>query len=143
MLFMKPLIRLWRSQGIMVFVYLDDIFIVAGSRDVCASHVQEVRRVLSQAGFLVNEKKCVDPAQILEFLGIGVDFESGFLTIPPHKRRSHQKDMGKLIAYSSISLRSAASILGKLRSFVVCFPGLHFNVIGDARRRNKTLEECI
>ena len=124
MLFMRPLIRLWRSQGIMVFVYLDDIFIVANSKDVCASHVQEVRRVLSQAGFLINEKKCVDPTQLLEFLGIGVDFESGFLTIPPHKRRSYKKDMGKLITHSSISLRSAASILGKLRSLLICFPGL-------------------
>ena len=71
-----------------------DIFIVANSKEVCASHVQEVRRVSAQAGFLINEKKCIDPTQLLEFLGIGVDFESGFLTIPPHKRCSYRKIWG-------------------------------------------------
>ena len=122
--FVKVLLKHWRSQGITVYGYLDDLLIVASSHDECIAHWNIVHQTLNDAGFLVNEPKCVPPTQHLEFLGIHVNFEQGLVSIPEKKRKGYRKELGKLLTKSSISLRSAASILGKVRSLLVCFPGL-------------------
>ena len=61
MMFMKPLMRVWRARGIMVFVYLDDIFIIAPKQQECLQHLSEVRELLGLARFLIYEKKCTSP----------------------------------------------------------------------------------
>ena len=53
-----------------------------------------------------------------------MDFVKGEVTIPHYKRCSYKKDLGKLLSLDALSLRSASSILGKIRSLLVCFPGL-------------------
>ena len=121
--FVKVLLVHWRSQGITVYGHLDDLLIVASSHDECMAHWNIVHQTLNDAGFLVNEPKCVPPTQHLEFLGINVNFEQGLVSIPEKKRSGYRKELGKLTK-SSISLQSAASILGKVRSLLVCFSGL-------------------
>ena len=107
-----------------MYGYLDDLLIVASSHDECIAHWNIVHKTLNDAGFLVNEPKCVPPTQHLEFLGINVNFEQGLVSIPEKKRKGYRNELEKLLTKLSISLRSAASILGKVRSLLVCFPGL-------------------
>ena len=118
--FVKVLLKHWCSQGITVYGYLDDLLIVASSHDGCIAHWNIVHQTL----ILVNEPKCVPPTQHLEFLGINVNFEQGIVSISEKKRKGYREEPRKLLTKSSISLRSAACILGKVRSLLVYFPSL-------------------
>ena len=121
----KVPLRIWRSRGILVFVYVDDILVLGHSFRECNSATEEVLRTLQEAGFVVNfNKSQLTPSQLVEFLGIDIDFRLGVISIPDRKRKSYRKDLGKLITKESISLRSASAILGKVRSLLACFPGL-------------------
>ena len=55
----------------------------------------------------------------------------GVISIPPRKRKSFKKDVGKLITKSHITLQLARSILGKVRNLLACFLGL------------RLLEDCL
>ena len=112
--------HIWPARGIAVFVYLDDLFIVAPTQQQCELHFQAVQELLQLSSFLIHHKKCVSPCQLLGFPGILMDFVKGVVTVPNHKRRSCKKDPGKLLSHDSLSLRSASSVLGKVRSLFVC-----------------------
>ena len=80
---------------------------------------------MEEPGFLVNaEKSSFEPSKVVKFLGVEADFERGLVSIPDRKRKSFRKDLGKLVTRDQVSLRAASSILGKVRSLLVCFPGL-------------------
>ena len=123
--FMRVLSRLWRECGLLVFVYMDDIVILRSTYAACRASVAVVRSMLEEAGFLVNyEKSTFEPSKVVEFLGLEADFERGVVSIPERKRKSFRKDLGKLVTRAQVSLRAACSILGNVRSLLVCFPGL-------------------
>ena len=106
----------------MVFVYLDDIFVIAPTEQERGPHLSQVRELLTFAGFWINEKKCTLPSQEVEFLGILVDFVRGVVSIPPHKHRSYKKDLAKLLSHDTISLGGASTISWKSPLLACLFP---------------------
>ena len=109
----------------MVFVYMDDIMILGSTYAECRASVAVVHSTLEEAGFLGNaEKSSFEPSRVVEFLGAEADFERGVVSIPDRKRKSFQKDLGKLVTRDQVSLRAPSSIFGKVTSLLVCFPGL-------------------
>ena len=84
--FMRVPLRLWRQQGLIVFVYMDDILILGESFDDCKNSVETVVNTLREAVFLLNESKSVfEPTQHVEFLGIDIDMTS-FPFLPQAKK---------------------------------------------------------
>ena len=63
-----------RSKGIRMIIYLDDILVLAKSRDQLTDNLTVVAKQLEHLGFALNRKKCVwSPTQTIEFLGFMVN----------------------------------------------------------------------
>jgi hypothetical protein len=122
---MKTFQKMWRSKGLMVWIYLDDIFLVAQSPSMVAKHLEMVLNDLKAAGMVINEKKSIlTPTQLVEHLGFLVDLKQGLLSVPPGKLKMIQKELGKLLTHSTLSCRKMAAILGTTRSFLTAIPCL-------------------
>ena len=67
---MKTFLRLWRRQGLLVFIYLDDIIIFGKNPDASGRHLGLALRDLNDAGMQINaEKSVLQPVQELQHLG--------------------------------------------------------------------------
>ena len=122
---MKPLQKIWRSKGLMVFVYLDDIILLAPSETQARKGLLELLETLASAGFKISQKKSVlVPTQRIQHLGFIIDFQKGQLEVPSQKIKTIRKELGKLILAEKLSCRKIASILGQVRSSLVALPFL-------------------
>ena len=55
---LRYLIKHWRSQGISVFLHIDDGFSCANSRELALKNSNTVRSDLISMGLLISEEKC-------------------------------------------------------------------------------------
>jgi hypothetical protein len=122
---MSVFIKRWRKLGLLVFVYLDDILLLAKSKTLAEKHTAILLQDLIDSGMEVNSKKSqLEPSQLLEHLGFHLDLEQGLLQVPNQKLKSVRKELGKFIVKNTMSCRKAAAILGQLRSFLTALPVL-------------------
>lgn len=122
---MKTFERIWRSKGLMVFVYLDDILLLGPSPKTVEKHLRTMVQDLADSGFLINLKKSfLEPSQNVPHLGFQIDLKEGRLKICPQKLKNVRKELGKLVTKTTMSCRKMAAILGKVRSFLVALPFL-------------------
>ena len=71
---MKPLMTLLRSWGIGIIIYIDDILILADSKEEATQHLEVLVSLLEALGFIINqEKSLLSPVQEIEFSGLMVD----------------------------------------------------------------------
>ena len=80
---MKPALAILQERGVWLIAYIDDLLLLAESKDLILDQVTGVRYLLECLGFIVNIKKSIlDPAQVIDFLGLSVDslgiWKSGF-----------------------------------------------------------------
>ena len=123
MLLMKVFARKWRQQGILCFIYLDDILILATTAKQVEQHLKIILEDLAAAGMQVNkEKSQLFPSQNITHLGFVLDLKNGCLQVTQEKLKSVRRDLGKLLTRSDISCRKLAAILGQVRSFLTVIP---------------------
>ena len=69
-----------------LIAYIDNLLLLAESKDLILDQVTGVRYLLECLGFIVNIKKSIlDPAQVIEFLGLSVDSLAMEIRLPPVK----------------------------------------------------------
>ena len=82
----RPLVKLWRFNGIKIVLYLDDGFSISNSHSECLSDANFVRNTLLKSGFIPNQDKSVwQPTNICDWLGIIIDTKEGYLRIPEQR----------------------------------------------------------
>jgi hypothetical protein len=122
---MKPLLKKWRAQGILVWVYLDDILVVNSNKTTLQKELSLVLADLEKVGLQVNAKKSVlQPSQTLDYLGFTLNFAQGVLQVPPQKLKTVRRELGKLVTHTVLTPRKVAAILGTVRSFLTALPFL-------------------
>ena len=122
---MQVFVKRWRSKGILCFVYLDDILILGKTAELCRKGIDMVLKDLLEANFLINFGKSVlEPTQHLEVLGLTLDLENGFLGVPPTKKKSYRRSIGKVLTRTTMSPRHMATILGRVRSLLPALPAM-------------------
>lgn len=83
---LKPVIALLRELGVRLIAYIDNILILAESREELEIHTVALIYLLECMGYIINWKKSItNPAQTLEFLGLIVDTLSMELILPLDK----------------------------------------------------------
>ena len=71
---MKPVIAFLRAMGIRLFIFLDDILIMASSYELAMQHTDLVIQVLTSLGFVINfPKSILIPSKVLAYLGFEVN----------------------------------------------------------------------
>ena len=66
----KPVVTVLRTLGMRIIIYIDDILVMATSRQAALEHTECLLFLLENLGFTINrQKSLIDPAQEMEFLG--------------------------------------------------------------------------
>lgn len=115
---LKPAMASLRSRGVRLIVYLDDILILAYSKDQAYRHSAWTINLLQGLGFLINQEKSVlIPTQEIEFLGFLVNTNQAVLRLPSAKLALIRKEIrsstpqGVLIStHTSLSGRSTGGL---------------------------------
>ena len=122
---MKTFLKKWRRENFLVFIYLDDILLLAPTPEQVRVQFRVMLRDLDDAGMMVNEKKSIlQPTQKIQHLGFQINFQDGRLQLPKEKISAIRKDLGKLVKKPFVTCRKMAAILGAVRSFLMALPFL-------------------
>jgi hypothetical protein len=110
---MEPL----RKEGFRLTYYLDDICVLAKSKQEMATLTSRLLSHLINLGFIINWKKSVTtPLTTQEFLGFHFNTMSMRIKVPPQK---FKKLLGRIKQTSSIqSCRWIAALLGKITAML-------------------------
>ena len=119
--FLRPVVAHWRSQGIIISVYLDDGIGADSSKALCSLKSQLVQGDLGCLGLLMNEEKSnFNPRQKGEHLGFILDLSKGEFSILPGKIDHLFNLMSLLLDDVSPSARRVSRITGTLSSEALC-----------------------
>src|SRR3989338_9906109 len=81
-----PAIQRLRQEGIKIFVYVDDILIIANSPTECWRQTLRMRKLLSSLGWIVREdKSSMAPSSEIIFLGFLINSRTMTLRLPQGK----------------------------------------------------------
>ena len=116
-----------RSQGLRLTFYLDDICLLASSKEQARQHGLILKNHLQSSGFLLSRTKCCwTPQQSQLFLGFIFNSKEMSITLPTEKLRKIQRDANQLIKAPSLPVRKLAAIAGLLQSTIpAVFPARH------------------
>ena len=114
---MKPLMALLRAWGVRIIIYIDDMLVLAESRELAAQQLETLLFLLEALGFIVNtEKSHLYPIQKLEFLGLLVDSQSLQLALPREKLGQIRREAGLLCRKQLVTTRQLSQFVGKLNA---------------------------
>ena len=115
---LRPMVKLWRENGLKIVLYLDDGLLMAPSYDTCNLASTFVRDSLSQAGFHINcEKSVFIPTQDIEWLGLRWNSKLFELSIPQRRVDDVKACLLRVIPLlPHISYRQLAQVTIKLIS---------------------------
>jgi hypothetical protein len=103
---MKVFLKKWRKQGILTWIYLDDILLVGSSPQTVQKHLHLMLQDLEASGMVLNKKKSqLVPTQQVEHLGFMVDLKQGLLQVPQEKMKNIRKELGKILTHTEMSCR--------------------------------------
>ena len=111
---LKPLLRWARQRGIRISAYLDDLIIIAATKEQSLKATEMVLHKLKSLGYLTKEaKSSLTPSQTLQHLGFEIDTRSMTLKIPGKKVRDVRREASKLAHKGTCTIRQLSSFIGK------------------------------
>ena len=112
---LKPVVALCRELGVRLVIYIDDILVMAESREKAEDQASGLTYLLQCLGFTVNMTKSIlIPTQSLEFLGFSVDSRTMELSLPAHKLKKIRAESRKLLGAEHITNRTLSRLIGKM-----------------------------
>jgi len=138
---MAVLAKEGRACGLWMVVYIDDVLIMAPSREAMMAARDTFIRLLKEFGFTMNEPKShLVPTQSIEFLGVIVDSRTMTFTLPPRRMEKvsslvqdmlHKANKGK-----QVHLHDWQKLVGTIQSVTTCVlpTRLHSNALIEALR---------
>lgn len=121
---LRPLLRWARRRGIRMSAYLDDLLIMARSKEQSRHYTRLVRDKLMALGFLINEQKStMEPTQALDHLGFTFDTRKMTLSVPKNKLRDLRREATKILNKGHTTLKNLSSFVGKaMATTLAVFP---------------------
>lgn len=104
-----------RSHGMRVFFYLDDLIVMARSKQWAIFHTAQLILHLTRLGFAINWKKSnPQPSQRAEYLGVVLDSVSLRATLSESRRTALQQEVLKLKQGSRVTALTVMQALGHM-----------------------------
>ena len=111
----KPVVTILRTLGMRIIIYIDDILVMAPSKEIAQQHTDCLIFLLENLGFTINRQKSLtDPSQEIEFLGLIADSIQMELQLPGSKIKNIRSDAKTLLQASQPTAREVSRLLGKL-----------------------------
>ena len=124
---LRPLVLAWRSRGIRVLAYLDDIAVFAPDATTHARHLAIVLRDLQSAGLRVaHDKAFLAPCSQFEMLGILVDLPAKAFSLTRERADRISSDATDLLAHDTCRAADLASFLGRVAFAGIVCPWLSY-----------------
>ena len=112
---MKSVVATLRKLGIRLVLYLDDMLVMASSKEEAKRHLATIMQLLLSLGFIINLKKSVlSPVQELEFLGFILNSNKMIISLPSHKLHALRKSARKMMNQRETTIQEIAQILGMM-----------------------------
>ena len=112
---MRPVKSFLRQWGVVISSFIDDFLNLAITKDLAAQHNFWTKSVLTWLGFRINEKKSQqNPCQILEYLGVLINFKDLNIVLPKDKVEKVLALTHRSIGSALISRRQVESVVGLL-----------------------------
>jgi hypothetical protein len=116
---------------------------MARSKQEALKHTNYLITCLQDHGFTINVKKsCLDPFQVIEYLGFKIDSKRILLKLPSQKIRSLIWDCRKARELKTLSIRKLASLIGKIVSTVNAMFSARLYFRALLRDKNLGLHNC-
>ena len=118
---LSPIFAHLRKQGVEVFVYIDDTFIIADSEQKCQEGIDKVLNILQELGFFINFAKSVlVPTKNLTFLGFILNSET--MTVKPTSEKIEKflYEAHNLLEQKFPSVRNVAKVVGLMTAYSPC-----------------------
>lgn len=120
---LKPVLARLRHQGARVIMYLDDMLVMAQSREDLEKQVIQIVSLLEMLGFVVNrEKSHLQPTQTIQYLGFIVDSRELLIRLTEEKVVQITAACKKAQQEGSLSARHLARLIGKMTATM---PAVH------------------
>jgi hypothetical protein len=129
----RELVKIWRSKGFPIVMYLDDGIVVGKCLQETKYYVFHIRRDLEYAGFVVNNEKSIwEPKQRIKWLGFILDSDQNIFEVPPDKLSRLKKGIYRNLLYqNSCSAREISKTVGKIISLFIAFGNLVYLMTKD------------
>ena len=114
---MRPLVKLWQSEGVRSFVYIDDGVMACNNLQEAGLISNRIKSNLHNAGFLINHSKSNwIPTKHLSWLGFEFDSSSMTLKVALNERKVEKllDQCRRILQVSSVSPRQVAVAVGQL-----------------------------
>ena len=118
----KFIIRALESRGAAALMYLDDLFIVAGSEQVAQSHYEGALELLTGRGLPIAQEKLQPPARELVWLGININLATNIISIPEHKFQEIRANIMISATKSSLKIKGGQSLIGSINHLSKAVP---------------------
>lgn len=117
---MRAPIAFWRANGLFVVIYLDDLILMAPTKEELEAKMQVVAADLERLGLTVNwEKSKWFPQQRGEYLGLTIDTLKGVFEITPEQLGRLKAELDGFLSASrgagvTVPARQAAKLAGRI-----------------------------
>ena len=139
---LKPLAAQLRQLGMRLMVYIDNILILAESKELAQEHVVGLIYLLENLGFVINKPKSIlELTQSIEFLRFSVNSVQQELSLPAGKVKKIRAETWHLLEGNQITTKKLSQLLGRLQAATRAVPlaPLFYHKIQRALQR--TLEQ--
>ena len=121
---LKPPFAVLRKKGILLVVYIDDIILIADSKEALELALAETITMVTDLGFTINyAKSSLVPSQQACFLGFLINSVTMTVHMTPSKSANLIEACQSIIKKKSPTIREVASIVGTM---VSSFPGVKY-----------------
>ena len=112
---LKPVLARLRHQGIRLIMYLDDMLVMAQSREELEGHLLQITSLIESLGFLVNQEKSqLTPSQVILYLGFLIDSRGMKIMLTEEKVAQMVAICKDTQQRQSISVRELARLIGRM-----------------------------
>ena len=114
---LKPAMALGRELGMRLVVYIDDILLMAETKDKAREQADGLIFLLQCLGYTINIEKTVkEPSQTIPFLGFTLDTRSMELSLPAEKIKKIRAESRRLLEAERITGRALSRLIGKMNA---------------------------
>ena len=110
---MAHIVKVMATKGIWCLPYLDDLLILAPTKEECLHHLDKAVKILEEFGWIINQEKSrKQPAQIFEWLGIHVDLKDHTVSATQAHMEDLQEQLKSVIKSKHTSKRKIMKMQG-------------------------------
>jgi len=116
---LKPIVAFLRRQGIRLVIFLDDMVVLAQSKEDLEAQMSQISQMLCLLGFTINwEKSQLTPSQLTQFLGFLIDSQNMMIRLTKEKTELLVQTCRAARQQGRLSVRDLSRLIGRMTATI-------------------------